>query len=77
MPEVPAQPDVRTIIDGALDAVVTMNEQGCVTEWSRSAEELFGWDRAEALGETLSELIVPPPLRAAHNAGLRHFRETG
>ncbi|GAC1340131.1 MAG: hypothetical protein NVSMB29_08570 [Candidatus Dormibacteria bacterium] len=77
VPEVPRQPDVRTIIDGALDAVVTMNELGSVTEWSRSAEELFGWSREEVLGATLSELIVPPSLRSAHNAGLAHFRSTG
>ncbi|MFN2452076.1 MAG: PAS domain-containing sensor histidine kinase, partial [Candidatus Dormibacteria bacterium] len=77
MPEVAPQPDVRTIIDGAIDAVVTMNEQGRITEWSRSAEELFGWRRDEALGEVLSELIVPPALRSAHEAGITHFRRTG
>ena len=66
-----------TLIDAALAAVITMDEHGVVNAWSRRAEETFGWSATEAIGAPLVDLVVPAQYREAHNAGLRHFRETG
>jgi PAS domain S-box-containing protein len=67
----------RRIIDSALDAVLSMDERGKVTEWNAQAETMFGWTRNEAVGRALSELFIPPPYRDAHNKGLQHFIRTG
>ncbi|MCI0658701.1 MAG: PAS domain S-box protein [Acidobacteria bacterium] len=67
----------RLILDGALDAVVTMGVDGRVTGWNPQAERTFGWSREEALGRLMSDLIIPPALRAAHRAGLARFAATG
>ncbi|HEV3263607.1 MAG TPA: response regulator, partial [Gemmataceae bacterium] len=40
-------------------------------------EITFGWSRAEAVGRVLSETIIPPQFREAHNRGLAHFLATG
>lgn len=48
-----------------------------VAEWSPQAESLFGWSKAEAIGRRLSELVIPPQHRAAHEAGLKHFMQGG
>ena len=71
--------DTKTqrIIDSALDAVLSIDEQGSVTEWNVQAEALFGWKRNEALGRTLSELFIPERYRDAHEKGLTHFLSTG
>ncbi len=61
----------RSIIDTTLDAVISLDAGGAVTEWNREAERTFGWTRDEALGRQLTELIVPEELREAHRAGLR------
>ena len=65
------------ILDRAFSAVVSMDEQGCVTGWNPSAEEVFGLKREEALGREVAELIVPEDLREAHREGLRRFLATG
>jgi PAS domain S-box-containing protein len=67
----------RAMIDSALDAVIGMDAAGRVTEWSRQAETIFGWSREEAVGETLSSLIVPLRGREAHERGLARFLTTG
>lgn len=51
---------LRRLIDASLDAVVTVALDDLVLEWNEEAERLFGWTRAEAIGESLAELIVPP-----------------
>jgi PAS domain S-box-containing protein len=53
--------------------VLVMDEAGMVVEWTRDAEAIFGWPRAEAVGQRLSSLIIPERLRAAHEAGLKYF----
>ena len=68
---------LRLVIDTAIAAVVTMNEDGTISGWGARAEETFGWTRSEALGMVLADLIVPERYREAHNRGLEHFRRTG
>ena len=67
----------RLIIDTALDAVITIDQDGQITRWNDQAEIIFGWKRAEAVGQRLSKLIIPPDLRASHERGLKHYLETG
>jgi PAS domain S-box-containing protein len=67
---------VRSIIDTAHDAFVAIDSDGLVCGWNARAESTFGWTRADVLGQRLSELIVPPQFREAHEAGLRRFLET-
>ena len=67
----------RWIIDSALDAVLSIDERGRVTEWNAQAETMFGWGRDEAVGRTLSELFIPHRYRDAHDKGLKHFLTTG
>jgi len=68
---------VRSIIDHAHEAFIGMDAGGFVIDWNAQAERTFGWSRAEALGQVLSDLIVPPRYRAAHVAGLRHCLDSG
>jgi PAS domain S-box-containing protein len=67
----------RRIIESALDAVLSMDERGRVTEWNAQAETMFGWRRDEAVGRTLAELFIPHRYRDAHDKGLKHFLTTG
>ena len=67
----------RLIIDTALDAVITIDQDGQIAQWNDQAEAIFGWTRAEAVGQRLSKLIIPPDLRAKHELGLKHYSETG
>ena len=67
----------RSIIDTALDAVITMDANGTVTGWNSQAERIFGWPAAEAMGRPLHEVAIPERYRAAHRSGLQRFHESG
>lgn len=65
------------ILDASLDCIITIDSAGRVTDFNTAAEQTFGYQRAEALGREMAELIVPPALRERHRAGLRRLVETG
>jgi PAS domain S-box-containing protein len=58
-------------------ATVQMDEYGILVDLDDNALRLFGYSRSEAIGEQMSQLLIPARLRAAHEAGLRRFRESG
>ena len=64
----------RAVIEASPDAFVRLDEDGMVTEWSGQAEALFGWTRAEAIGQRMADMIVPDELRSAHEAGIARHR---
>lgn len=66
----------RLVIDTAMDAVITMDENGVIVGWNKQAETTFGWKAAEAIGRGLSELIIPEAQRQAHREGLKRFLKT-
>jgi len=68
---------LKAIVQGALDAVVTMDRTGHVVEWNPRAEMIFGYSRDEAVGWLLTELIIPAHFREAHAKGMQRFLSTG
>jgi PAS domain S-box-containing protein len=68
---------IRTIVDTALDAVVTMDAGGVIVDWNPQAESMFGWPRQEAVGSRLCDLIIPHKYREAHENGLAPFLASG
>jgi PAS domain S-box-containing protein len=67
----------KQIIDSALDAVVTMDLDGLIISWNPQAEVIFGWSAGEVIGRKMSEVIIPPSYREAHERGHRHLIRTG
>ncbi len=66
-----------SIFDTALDAVVTMDAGGVITDWNPMAQRIFGWPKSEAVGRTVADTIIPERYREAHRLGLARFLETG
>jgi two-component system CheB/CheR fusion protein len=54
---------LAAVLLNSSDAVVVRDLSGRITVWNHSAEQMYGYTEAEALGMR-GELIVPPPLRA-------------
>src|SRR4029453_3466625 len=67
----------RAILNSALSAVVVIDSEGRITEWNAQAEQMFERTRLEALGQKLSETIIPPRYREAHRRGLERYLATG
>jgi PAS domain S-box-containing protein len=68
---------LRSIFDSALDAVVTMDAQGRITDWNPMAERVFGWPKSEAVGRLVAETVIPERHREAHRRGLNSFLKSG
>jgi PAS domain S-box-containing protein len=65
------------MLAAALDCVIGMDARGRVVEWNPAAERTFGYAAADANGQELAELIIPPELRERHRAGLARYLATG
>jgi PAS domain S-box-containing protein len=64
---------LAAIVDSSDDAIVSKTLDGIVTSWNRSAERLFGYTAAEAIGQSIL-LIVPHDRRGEEAEVLRQIR---
>lgn len=64
------------IVEQTTDALIYADRDGVIRRWNPAAASLFGFDSAEALGQSL-DLIIPERLRAAHWAGYRAAMASG
>jgi PAS domain S-box-containing protein len=67
----------RQILDTANEAFVSINESGEIVAWNRAAEETFGWPARKAIGQRVSELIMPDRYRATYEESMRQYLESG
>ena len=70
---------MKTIEDIRSEKEVPMliaDQSGAVSEVNASFTTVFGWQPAEAIGQSLS-IIIPKHLRDAHNLGFSRFLTTG
>ena len=68
--------EIRMIIDHALDAIVSVDNQGNITDWNPQATLIFGWSKDEVLGRPLAEKISPQ-YREEQDRGLKLFLASG
>lgn len=68
---------LRLLFDTAVDALIVMKSDGTVADWNDRAVDMFGWSRADAIGRSLAELVIPTRYREAHHRGLKLYLETG
>lgn len=66
-----------SVIESALDAMIIADGKSRIVEWNNKAEDIFGWSRDEALGQSISKLIIPHDYREAHDRGMDHYHSTG
>jgi PAS domain S-box-containing protein len=65
------------ILDSALECIVTIDHEGCITEFNPAAERTFGYRRDQVLGQQLADVIIPPALRGRHRQGFARYLATG
>ena len=68
---------LRLIINTAMDAVVTLNAEGLITNWNSEAEKAFGWTTSQALGRRLSETILPRRFQEDQEQAFQGFHGKG
>jgi len=63
------------IVDAVTDPIVTVDHRHCIIAMNAAAETAFGWDRAEAEGRELVELLIPADVRARQRRPLEAVLE--
>ena len=61
----------------SLDAIITMDELGNITDFNPAAEKMFGYPAADVVGQSLADKIIPPALREGHRRGMALLLATG
>ncbi|WP_240547383.1 PAS domain-containing sensor histidine kinase [Mesorhizobium tianshanense] len=67
---------LRSILATVPDAMVVIDEQGCIQSFSTAAETLFGYQSGEVIGRNV-KMLMPPPYREEHDAYLHRYLTTG
>jgi PAS domain S-box-containing protein len=65
------------IVDTTLDGVITVDADARIMEFNPAAERMFGHRRADVMGRSMPEVIIPPSLRSRHTAGFARHVATG
>src|SRR5258705_86932 len=64
---------LAAIVDSSDDAIVSKTLDGVITSWNRTAERLFGYSAAEAIGQSIF-LIIPEDRRSEEEYVLSRLR---
>jgi diguanylate cyclase (GGDEF)-like protein/PAS domain S-box-containing protein len=67
----------RQIATAAQDAIIMMDNDGCIAYWNPAAERIFGHTREEALGQELHAFIGAARYYEAYGKASQQFRFTG
>ncbi len=70
------QERTKMIVCCALDAIISVNEDGIIIDWNPQAEILFGWAKEEIVGRPVTDTIIPHAFREAHTQGFERFLKT-
>jgi len=65
------------ILETALDAIVSIDQQSRIIEFNPAAEKMFGYQREGVLGQDMAKLLMPASLREQHYHGLAQYLQTG
>lgn len=86
MPDAPERPAadalhasetrLRTILDTAVDAFISISARGLVEAFNPAAERMFGYAARDVLGRNVS-MLMPRPYCDEHDRYLDHYLKTG
>ena len=62
-----------SIVQAALDCVITMDHHGRVVDFNPAAEATFGYARDDVVDRLLADLIIPEEFREAHRRALTEY----
>ncbi len=71
-----AEARLRSIMQTVPDAMIIIDDKGCIESLSATAERLFGYEQGEIAGRSIN-VLMPTPYREQHDAYMRRYLTTG
>lgn len=65
----------KGIFDTALEAIITINEEGIIETFNPAAENLFGYKQDEVIGKNVT-ILMPAPYHTEHDQYLYDYKTT-
>jgi two-component system sensor kinase FixL len=66
----------RAVLDTAVDAIVTMTTDERVLTFNQAAQTMFGYTRAEVIGNDIT-MLMPEPHKSHHAEYVKNYLDTG
>ena len=66
----------RTLVETSIDAIVSIDEDGLITDWSIGATEIFGYKSSERIGKPIEDMVLKENLEEVTEV-LEETREQG
>jgi len=66
----------QSVMESAIDAIISADAEGKTLSWNKAATSMFGHTEAEVLGKSI-EIIIPERFRTAHAEGIKRVSSGG
>jgi len=66
----------RSVMESAIDAIISGDAEGNIRSWNSAATALFGFAEAEVIGQPI-EVIIPERYRESHREGVHRVSSGG
>ncbi|MCX4188988.1 PAS domain S-box protein [Methylophaga sp. OBS3] len=67
---------LKTIMETAVDGIVTIDTDGIIQDFNESAQNIFGWQAEEVIGKSFM-MFVPKEAHSEYASYLEDFKNTG
>jgi PAS domain S-box-containing protein len=66
----------RTIVETAIDGIITIDHKGTVLTFNKGASNMFGFSDVEVIGQNI-KMLMAEPLQSEHDGYIKNYLETG
>lgn len=71
-----SQAMTEAILEKAVEGIISIDKKGNIMAFNKAAEEMFGYEVQEVLGQNVN-ILMPSPYREEHDHYLENYHQTG